>query len=143
MKCLTCKVNWFLNSCIFSNQGRAYHRGRYNKIKIECLPLGWTAQQWRVHQVCLQLSERFFTLLIPSKAFLKILKKGRHLSMDREVNQFNAVTLHVSCCSYFVVFGACMSRTVLTFSGFTSIPLCDTMNPKNFPEKPRKHTSWD
>jgi hypothetical protein len=31
------------------------------------------------------------------KAFLNILKKGRHLSVDREMNRFNVANLPVSC----------------------------------------------
>jgi hypothetical protein len=31
-----------------------------------------------------------------SKAFLKILKKGRHLSVDREMNQFRVTNLPVN-----------------------------------------------
>jgi hypothetical protein len=75
-----------------------------------------------------------------SKAFLRILKKGRHLSVEREMNLFNAASRPVSCCSCFVVFGDCISRTARIFSGLASIPLLETIYPRNFPEDtPKAH----
>ena len=53
-----------------------------------------------------------------SKAFLNILKKERHLSVDRKMNQFSAANLPVSCWSYFVVFGDCISRIAWIFSNW-------------------------
>jgi len=73
-------------------------------------------------------------------AFLKILKKGRHLLVDREMNRFKAVILPVSCCSCLIVLGGCISRTSFIFSGLAYMPLYDTMNPNNFPyETPEAH----
>ena len=43
-------------------------------------------------------------------------------------------------CSSFTVFREDISRIALTFLGFASIPLWDTMNPRNFPkETPKAH----
>ena len=61
-----------------------------------------------------------------SKAFLNILKKWRHLSIDREMNRFNAANLLVSYWSCFVVFGDCISRIAWIFSGLALIPLLET-----------------
>jgi hypothetical protein len=77
---------------------------------------------------------------IHSKAFLRILKKGRHLSVEREMNLFNAVSHPVSCCSCFVVFGDYILRTARIFLGLASIPLLETIYPRNFPEDtPKVH----
>jgi hypothetical protein len=62
-----------------------------------------------------------------SKAFFKILKKGRHLSVDREMNWFWTANLSVSCWSYFVVFGDCISSIAWIFSGLALILLRETM----------------
>jgi hypothetical protein len=77
---------------------------------------------------------------VHSKAFLRILKKGRHLSVEREMNLFNSASRLVSCCSCFVVFGDYISRTARIFSGLASIPLLETIYPRNFPEDtPKAH----
>jgi hypothetical protein len=68
------------------------------------------------------------------------LKNGRHVSVDLEMNWFKAAILPVSCCSCLVVCGDYISKIALTFSGFASIPLCETINSKNFPEEtPKAH----
>jgi hypothetical protein len=78
--------------------------------------------------------------LLHVNAFLRILKKGRHLSVDREMNWFRAAILPVSCYNCLMVRGGCISRTTFTFLGLASIPFCETMNPKNFPkETPKAH----
>ena len=69
-----------------------------------------------------------------------VLKKGRHLSVAFETNLFRAATFLVRDCTSLTIFGEDISRIALTFSGFASIPLCDTMNPRNFPEEtPNAH----
>jgi len=78
--------------------------------------------------------------LLQTNVFRRILKKGKHLSFDQEMNRFKAAILPVNCCSCFVVRGACISSTAQIFSGFASIPLLETMNPRNFPdETPKAH----
>jgi hypothetical protein len=70
-----------------------------------------------------------------SKIFLKILKNGRHFSVGRVMNQFNAANFPLSC---FVVFEDCISKTAWIFSGLASIPLFKTMYPNNFPKDTQK-----
>jgi hypothetical protein len=65
--------------------------------------------------------------LVHSKAFLKILKNGRHLSVDREMKRFRAASLPVSCWSCFMDFKDCISNTAWIFSGLAYIPLLETM----------------
>jgi hypothetical protein len=78
--------------------------------------------------------------LLQVNAFFKILKKGRNLSVDQERNQFRAAIFPVSCYNCLIVLGGYISKTAFTFSGFASIPLCDTMKPKNLPEEtPKAH----
>jgi hypothetical protein len=74
------------------------------------------------------------------KAFFKILKNGRHLSIDWEMNRFSTAILLVSCQSCLVLWGACISRLALTFSLLASIPHQKTMKPRNFLEAtPKAH----
>ena len=74
------------------------------------------------------------------KAYFKVLKKGRHLSVVLETKLLRAATLLVRDCTSFIVFGEDISIMALTFSGFASIPLCDIMKLRNFPkESPKAH----
>ena len=58
--------------------------------------------------------------------------------MALETNLLRAATLPVRDYTSLIVFGEDISRIALTFTGFTSIPLCDTINPRNFPEETLK-----
>ena len=49
------------------------------------------------------------------------------------MNLFKAVILPFKLCISFTVLGDPSSIMACTFSGLTSIPLWDTMKPKNFP----------
>ena len=74
------------------------------------------------------------------KACFKVLKKGRHLSVALETNLLRAVAFPVRDCTSLIVFEEDISRMALTFSGFASIPLCDTMKQRNFLEEtPKVH----
>jgi hypothetical protein len=46
-----------------------------------------------------------------SKAFCKTLKKGKHLSIDLEMNLFVAAIFPINYCNWFVFFGDCISKT--------------------------------
>ena len=51
-----------------------------------------------------------------------------------------AATLPMKDCTSLIVFEEDISRMALTFFGFASIPLCDTMKPRNFPkDTPKEH----
>ena len=54
------------------------------------------------------------------------------------MNLFRAATLPVRDCTSLVVLGEDILRIALTFSGFASIPLYETINPRNFPEETLK-----
>ena len=74
------------------------------------------------------------------KACLRVLKKGRHLSVAFETNLFNATTHSVTLCTSLTVLGKVMSSMALIFSWFASIPHWDTMKRRNFPnETPKRH----
>ena len=60
-------------------------------------------------------------------------KKGRHLSVAFETNLFKAAIFPFKFCTSLIVFGGSNSIMARIFSGLTSIPLWDTMKPKNFP----------
>ena len=66
--------------------------------------------------------------------FFNVLKKGRHLSVDRDMNRFSAATLPVSLWISLVVFGGYISKIALILFGFASMPLCETIKPRNLPE---------
>ena len=69
------------------------------------------------------------------KAYLRVLKKGRLLSVAFETNLFSAATCLVSLWTSLTIFGEVKSSMALTFSGSASIPRWDTMKPRNFPDK--------
>ena len=63
---------------------------------------------------------------------LKVLKNGRYLSTDLEINWLSATILPFSYCTSFFVFGCLISMIVFIFSRLASIPHCKIRNPKNF-----------
>ena len=74
------------------------------------------------------------------KAFVSTLKKGRHLSVDRETNRLSVAILSVSPCVSLMVLGGCISRMALILFGLASIPLCETIKPRNLLEEtPKAH----
>ena len=75
---------------------------------------------------------------LQQKAFFNILKNMRHLSVEREMNRFNATILPVNYWSCFVLWGACIFRIALIFSGLASVPLWETINQRNFLEDSSK-----
>ena len=88
----------------------------------------------------LSSSNNFWHSSVQVKAFLNVLKNGRDLSMARETKQLRATTLPVRLYTSFTVFGGAISNMAFILSGLASIPLWDTMNPKNFPdETPKAH----
>ena len=60
-------------------------------------------------------------------------KKGRHLFVILKTNLFSATTLPLWLCTSLIFIGDVISIITRTLSRLTSIPLWDTMNPKNFP----------
>ena len=77
---------------------------------------------------------------VQTKAYFKVLKKRRHLSVTLETNLLRAAILPVRDCTSLIVFGEEILRMAFTFFGFTSIPFYDTMKPGNFPEDtPKAH----
>jgi hypothetical protein len=69
---------------------------------------------------------------LQEKAFFSIWKNGSQLSVYLEINRFNAAILPISCCSCFVLWGACIYKIALIVSGLASILLCEIINPRNF-----------
>lgn len=53
--------------------------------------------------------------------------------MDVEANLLRAAILPVKFCTSFIFLGGLMSSIVLIFSRFASIPLSETMKPRNLP----------
>ena len=79
-------------------------------------------------------------LLVHVKACLRVLKKGRHLSVTLETKWLRAATLLVSFCTSLTFLGEVMSSMAFTFFGLASIPCYNTIKPRNFPEEtPNKH----
>ncbi|GFS40748.1 hypothetical protein Acr_00g0070290 [Actinidia rufa] len=77
---------------------------------------------------------------VHSNTFLRILKNDKHLSVAREMTLFSAATLSVSLRTSLIILGDSISSIALIFSGFTSIPVLLTRNPRNFPaETPKAH----
>ena len=77
---------------------------------------------------------------VHSNAFFRTLKNGKHLSVALETNLLRAATRPVRDCTSLIFCGGFISRIALIFSGLASIPLCETMNPRNFPEAtPKAH----
>ena len=74
------------------------------------------------------------------KAYFKVLKKGRHLSVTLEMNLLKVATFLIRDYTSLIVFGEDILRMALIFFGFYSIPLYDTMKLRNFPEEtPKVH----
>ena len=71
-------------------------------------------------------------------AFLRTLKKGKHLSVAFETNLFKAATHLVRDWTSLTFFGGSMFIIAWILSGFTSIPLYETMNLRNFPDETSK-----
>ena len=61
-------------------------------------------------------------------ACLKILKKGKYLSADLEMNWLSAAILPVSCCISFLELRCFVSMIAFIFLKLASIPHCDTRN---------------
>ena len=68
-----------------------------------------------------------------SKAYFRVLKKGRHLSIALEMNLLRALILPVSIYTSFTIFGEVISNMARIFFGLAFIPYWDTINPMNFP----------
>ena len=71
-------------------------------------------------------------LSVHSNAFFRTLKNGKHLSVVLETNLLRAATRPVRDWTSLILYGGFISRIALIFSGFALIPLCETMNPRNF-----------
>ena len=78
-------------------------------------------------------SNAFWHSSVHSKDFFSTRKKGKHLSVALETNLFRAATFPFKLYNAFTVLGGFRSKMARTFSELTSIPLWDTMKPKNFP----------
>ena len=75
-----------------------------------------------------------------SNAFFKTLKNGKHLSVALETNLLRVATHPIRDWTSLILCGGFISRIALIFFGFASIPLCETMNPRNFPDAtPKVH----
>ena len=62
------------------------------------------------------------------------------MSVAFETNLLRAAILHVRDYTSLTVLGEDISMMALTVSGFASILLCETINPRNFPEEtPKAH----
>ena len=78
-------------------------------------------------------SKACWHLVAHSNDFFNVWKKGRHLSVALETNLFKTATLPFKLCTSLTVFGGANFILAWILSRLTSIPLWDTMNPKNFP----------
>ena len=67
-------------------------------------------------------------------SFFRSWKKGWYWSADFDMNLFRAAVIPVNCWTSLWIRGAFSSWMALIWSEFTSIPLCDTMKPRNFRE---------
>ena len=73
---------------------------------------------------------------------LRVLKKGKHLSADLDINLPKAATHPVSFWTSFTEVGDFISRIARILSGFSSIPLSSTRKPRHFPPvTPNTHLS--
>ena len=80
-----------------------------------------------------KFSNAFWHSSIHSNDFFKVQKKGRHLSIAFVTNLFNDAILPFRLYTSLTIFSGVSSIIARTFSGLTSIPLWETMNPRNFP----------
>ena len=93
-----------------------------------------------IHLPWLNHGHKIKCLHVQWKTCLRVLKKGRHLSVAFETNLFNATTRLVNLCTSLTVLGEVTSSMALIFTGFASIPRWDTIKPRNFPnETPKRH----
>ena len=75
---------------------------------------------------------------IHSNTFLNTLKNGKHLSVVFETNLLRAATRPARLCTSLTFFGSSMLSIAWILSGFASIPLCETVKPRNFPDETLK-----
>ena len=71
----------------------------------------------------LSSSNDFWHSYVQVKAFLSVLKNGRHLSVARETKRLSVATLPVRLYTSFTIFGGAISRMAFILSGLASIPL--------------------
>ena len=64
---------------------------------------------------------------------LRVQKKGRHLFVALETNLFRVALFPFKLWTFLTILGGSNSIMTHIFSRLTSIPLWDTMKPKNFP----------
>jgi hypothetical protein len=74
--------------------------------------------------------------------FLKTLKNSNPLLADLVMNLFNAASLPINFCTYFLFVGGCILIIAEILWGFASIPLAETNHPNSFPFRmPKMHLS--
>ena len=88
-----------------------------------------------VVRYALRSSNAYWHLSTYSNAFLNTLKYGKHLSIAFETNLLNAATCLVRLCISLAVFNDSIFCIAWILLGLASIPLCETMNLRNFPNK--------
>ena len=69
--------------------------------------------------------------LVHSKAFVSVLKNGKHLSITLETNLLRAATLLFKFYTSLMFFGGVISNMAWILSGLASTPHYDTMKPRN------------
>jgi hypothetical protein len=63
--------------------------------------------------------------------------------MDQETKWLRAINLPVNRCNSLVLRGGCISIIARIFLGLTSIPLYETIKPRNLLEdSPNVHLAW-
>ena len=85
-----------------------------------------------VIKYCFRLSKAIVHSFVHSNFFLKSLKNGKHLSVDQETNLLRAAICLLRRWTSFTFIRGDISIISLILFGFTSIPLCDTIKPRNF-----------
>ena len=86
-------------------------------------------------KVDLKVLEGLLALVRPFKRLPDNFKGGKHVSVALKTNLFSAATRPIKDWTSLMFFRGSMSNIAWILPGFASIPLCETMNPKNFLEE--------
>ena len=103
------------------------------KYKNRSSPIFEGLRRGVVIKYCFRLSKAIVYSFVHSNFFLRSLGNGKHLSVDRETNLLKVAVHPLRCWTSFTFVGGDISIVAFIFSGFTSMPFCDTIKPRNFP----------
>ena len=108
------------------------------KYKNRSFPIFERLKRGGVIKYCFRLSKAIVHSFVHSNFFLRSLKNGKHLFVDRETNLLRVAICPLKHWTSFTFVGGDISIIALILFGFALIPLYDTIKPRNFPDSTTK-----